>query len=106
MNALQLFELMIGMLPVIIALLFLAQRFDLPPAVPLLIGGASVAFIPGLPDFSPDPDLILVIFLPPLLIDGAWGISVRYLKRHLIGVLSLAVGAVLFTTIVVAAVTH
>lgn len=106
MDALHLFELMIAMLPVIIALHFLAQRLGLPPAVPLLIGGVFVAFIPGLPDFSPDPELILVIFLPPLLGDGAWSISVRYLRRHLFGIASLAIGAVVFTTVVVAVVAH
>ena len=106
MSATHLFELMIAMLPVMIALLYLAQRIGLPPSVALLAGGVLVAFMPGLPAFSPDPELSLVIFLPPLLIDGAWNISLRHLRRHMIGVVSLAVGAVLFTTIVVAAVTH
>lgn len=106
MNTVQLFELMMAMLPVIVALHYLARRLGLPPAVPLLVGGALVAFVPELPDFSPDPDLILVVFLPPLLIDGAWNISTRHLRQHWVGVASLAIGAVLFTTLVVAAVTH
>ena len=106
MNTLQLFEIMIAIMPVIIGLHYLANRLNLPPAVPLLAGGCLMAFVPGLPAFSPDPELILVIFLPPLLIDGAWGISVRYLRKHIIGITSLAVGAVLFTTLVVAVVTH
>ena len=106
MNALQLFELMIGMLPVVIALHFLADRLGLPPAVPLLVAGIGAAFLPGLPTFTPDSELILVVFLPPLLIDGAWSISLRHLRQHLFGTLSLAIGAVLFTTLVVAAVTH
>lgn len=106
MNSKHLFELMIAMLPVIIALHYLAQRLRLPPAVALLIGGALVAFLPELPNFSPDPEMILLIFLPPLLIDGAWGISGRYLRRHMIGIASLAVGAVVFTTLVVAMTAH
>lgn len=106
MNASHLFELMIAMLPVIIALHYLAQRFGLPPAVSLLMGGAVMAFLPELPAFSPDPELMLVVFLPPLLMDGAWNISVRHLQRHMLGITSLAVGAVLFTTVVVAVVTH
>jgi monovalent cation/hydrogen antiporter len=40
------------------------------------------------------------------LMDGAWFISLRHLRRHLVGILSLAVGAVVFTTVVVAVVTH
>ncbi|MGV3770995.1 MAG: Na+/H+ antiporter [Sphingobium phenoxybenzoativorans] len=102
----QLFELMIAMLLAIIGLHYVAHRLALPPAVALLTGGALLAFIPGLPVIALDPELVLVIFLPPLLMDGAWFIALGHLKRHMFGILSLAVGAVLFTTIVIAAVTH
>ncbi len=106
MDAVHLFELLIAMLFAVIALHWLARRLHLPPAVALIVGGAGLAFIPGLPTFSLDPQLVLVIFLPPLLMDGAWFIALRHLRRHLIGILSLAIGAVVFTTIVVAMVTH
>ncbi|EHK79474.1 hypothetical protein SM0020_03905 [Sinorhizobium meliloti CCNWSX0020] len=46
---------------------------------------------------------MLVIFLPPLLLDGAWFIA--RLRRHVVGIESLAVGAVFFTTAIVAVVT-
>jgi CPA1 family monovalent cation:H+ antiporter len=106
MDATHLFELLIAMLFAVIALHYIAQRLRLPPAVALIAGGALLAFIPGLPVISLDPELVLVIFLPPLLIDGAWFIPLRHLRSHLIGILSLAVGAVIFTTAVVAVVTH
>jgi CPA1 family monovalent cation:H+ antiporter len=102
----QVFELVIAMLLAIIALHYVAHKLGLPPAVALLTGGSLLAFLPGLPTISLDPELVLVIFLPPLLMDGAWFIALRHLKRHLIGIMSLAVGAVLFTTIAVALVTH
>jgi len=100
------FELVIAMLFAIIALHYVAHRLGLPPAVALLGGGALLAFLPGLPMISLDPALVLVIFLPPLLLDGAWFIPLRPLKRHLIGILSLAIGAVVFTTAVVAIAVH
>jgi len=106
MDAAHLFELMIAMLFAVIALHYCAHRLRLPPAVALILGGAALAFVPGLPEISLDPTLVLVIFLPPLLMDGAWFIPLRHLRRHLIGILSLAIGAVVFTTVVVAAVTH
>jgi CPA1 family monovalent cation:H+ antiporter len=106
MDALHLFELLIAMFVAIIALHYLAGRLGLPPAVALIAGGALLAFVPGLPVISLDPDLVLVIFLPPLLVDGAWVIPLRHLRRHLVGILSLAIGAVVFTTVVVAVVTH
>ncbi|WP_157218020.1 Na+/H+ antiporter [Flavisphingomonas formosensis] len=106
MNPLTLFELVIAMLLAIIALHYVAHRLALPPAAALLGGGALLAFLPGLPVISLDPELVLVIFLPPLLMDGAWFIALRHLRRHMIGIASLAVGAVIFTTIVVALVAH
>ncbi|MBT2186501.1 Na+/H+ antiporter [Sphingobium nicotianae] len=106
MEPMQLFELVIAMLLAIIALQYVATKLGVPPAAALLIGGGLLAFLPGLPVISLDPALVLVIFLPPLLMDGAWFIALGHLKRHMIGILSLAVGAVIFTTVVVAAVTH
>lgn len=106
MDAVHLFEMLIAMLFAVIALHWLAHRLHLPPAVALIIGGAALAFIPGLPTITLDPELVLVIFLPPLLMDGAWFMAVRHLRRHLMGILSLAVGAVVFTTVVVAVVAH
>jgi monovalent cation/hydrogen antiporter len=106
MEAVQLFELLIGMLFAVIALHYLAHRLHLPPAAALITGGAALASIPGLPPIALDPQLVLVIFLPPLLMDGAWFLPLRHLRRHLIGILSLSIGAVVFTTAVVAVVTH
>jgi monovalent cation/hydrogen antiporter len=106
MDPTHLFELVIVMFLAIIALHYAAEKLRLPPSVGLLAGGAALAFVPGLPAISVDPGLVLVIFLPPLLLDGAWTIAIGRLRRHLIGIGSLAVGAVLFTTVVVAVVTH
>src|SRR5262245_64977848 len=106
MDAVHMFELVIAMLFAVIALHYLAHRLSLPPAVALIAGGAALAFIPGLPRISLDPALVLVIFLPPLLMDGAWFIPLRHLRRHIVGILSLAIGAVLFTTAAVAVVAH
>jgi Na+/H+ antiporter len=106
MDPTHLFELVIGMFVAIIALHYAAHRLGLPPSVALLAGGASLAFLPGLPTIAVDPGLVLVIFLPPLLLDGAWSIALRPLRRHMFGIASLAIGAVFFTCAIVAAVTH
>lgn len=100
------FELVIGMFVAIIALHYAAHRLGLPPSVALLAGGALLAFLPGLPTIEVDPALVLVIFLPPLLMDGAWSIPLGRLRRHMIGIASLAIGAVFFTCAVVAVVAH
>lgn len=106
MEPTHLFELVVGMFLAIIALHYAAHRLGLPPSVALLTGGAALAFLPGLPAIEVDPALVLVIFLPPLLLDGAWTIAIGRLRRHMIGIASLAIGAVFFTAAVVAVVTH
>ncbi|MBB5712487.1 Na+/H+ antiporter [Sphingomonas xinjiangensis] len=92
------------MLVAVLALHYVARRLNLPPAAALLVGGGGLAFLPGLPSVELDPELVLVLFLPPLLMDGAWFTALAPFRRNLAGILSLAIGAVLFTAIVVACV--
>ena len=104
MHSLEVFELIVGMFLAVLALHYVALRLRLPPAVALLVGGGALAFVPGLPTVELDPELALVIFLPPLLMDGALFTALAPFRRHLAGIASLAVGAVVFTAAVVAAV--
>lgn len=106
MHAVLLFDLILATLIAVSALYWVAERMGWPPSATLLIGGAGLAFVPGVPPVQLDPELVLVLFLPPLLSDGAWFTEIARFRRHMTGILSLAVGAVLFSTIVVAFVTH
>lgn len=106
MHAIQAFELVLSLLALVIALYWLALLLRLPPATAFLVGGGALAFVPGLPAVSLDPELALVLFLPPLLVDGAYSTALGRFRRHLPGILSLAVGAVIFTTLVVGLVVH
>jgi CPA1 family monovalent cation:H+ antiporter len=106
MHAVETFELVLGLLVLVIGLHWLALKLRWPPATALLVGGGALAFVPGLPEISLDPELALVLFLPPLLMDGAYYTALGRFRRHLPGILSLAVGAVIFTTLVVGLVVH
>ena len=106
MSAVSAFKLVLISLIAIIALELLAKRLRLPPAAALLVGGAAMAFAPGLPPVNLDPDLVLILFLPPLLMDGAYYFVWDDFKRHLSGILLLAIGAVAFTTFFVGVVVH
>lgn len=106
MHAVAAFELVLVLLGLIVALYWLALKFRLPPSSALLVGGGALAFLPGLPTVSLDPELALVLFLPPLLMDGAFLTPLGRFRRHLPGILSLAVGAVVFTTLAVGVVAH
>ena len=106
MHGVEAFELVLGLLVLVIGLHWLALKLRWPPATALLVGGGALAFVPGLPAISLDPELALVLFLPPLLMDGAYYTALGRFRRHLPGILSLAVGAVVFTTLVVGVVVH
>ena len=104
MHPVQTLELILLLFGAAIALHWAASRLGLPPSAALLLGGGALAFAPGLPVVLLDPELILVLFLPPLLMDGAYYTAFGRFRRHLPGILSLAIGAVVFTTVIVAAV--
>ncbi|WP_043419245.1 Na+/H+ antiporter [Cupriavidus basilensis] len=100
------FKLILLSLVAIIGLELVARRLRLPPAAALLVGGAAMAFVPGLPRVELDPELVLIVFLPPLLMDGAYFTVWDDFRRNLKGILLLAIGAVVFTTLVVGCVVH
>lgn len=106
MHAVQTFELVLLLLGAVVALQWLAERVGLPPSAALLVGGGALAFLPGIPAIELDPELALVLFLPPLLLDGAYYTAFGRFRRHLPGILSLAIGAVIFTTLVVGVAVH
>lgn len=106
MSAVAAFKLILVSLIAIIALELLAKRLRLPPAAALLLGGVALAFAPGLPSVDLDPDLIFIVLLPPLLMDGAYFFVWSDFKRHLNGILLYAIGAVIFTTGLVGVVVH
>ncbi len=100
------FELILLLLAAVIGLELLARRLRLPPAAALILGGIALALIPHMPDIELDPDLALVLFLPPLLMSSAFFTSWRDFRANLRIILQLAVGAVAFTTAVVGVVAH
>lgn len=101
MHPVDTFELVLALLAVVVALHWVAQRLGLPPSIALLIGGGALAFVSGLPPVQLNPELALVLFLPPLVMDGAYYTALGRFRRHLPGILSLAIGAVIFTTLAV-----
>ena len=100
-------ELVLVSLLLAVAVLGAAARaVDVPYPIVLVLGGLALGFVPGLPRAELDPDLVLVIFLPPLLYSAAFFANLRDLRADLRSISFLAVGLVLATTAAVAAVAH
>ncbi|MDP9337728.1 MAG: Na+/H+ antiporter [Acidobacteriota bacterium] len=81
----------------------LAKRLQTPYPIVLVIAGLLVAFIPGIPKVSLDPDMVFLVVLPPLLYSAAWVTSWRDFSYNLTSIASLAIGLVAFTVFGVAA---
>jgi NhaP-type Na+/H+ or K+/H+ antiporter len=71
----------------------LARKLKIPYPIVLVIAG----FLPGLPRISLDPDIVFLVFLPPLLYAAAWTLSWREFQRNFSRIAKLAVGLVFFT---------
>jgi len=90
---------------VVIAILFeVAQRLSLPYPALFVLGGLALGFIPGLPSIHLDPELVLLVFLPPLLFVAAFETPLRDLRRNLGPIVRLSIVLVILTMIVVAAI--
>ena len=99
-------SLLFGLLVAIVVLATLATRLRIPYAILLVLGGLLLGFVPGLPSIELNPELILVLFLPPLIYSSAWLTSWREFRASLRPILLLALGLVLVTTFVIAVVAH
>jgi CPA1 family monovalent cation:H+ antiporter len=96
------FEGVLGVLLVAVLLAALARKIGAPYPAFLALVGAVLAFVPGTPRFSIDPELALALFVAPILLDAAYDASPRDLRDNWVAVASLAVVSVILTTLAVA----
>lgn len=94
--------LVLGLLFAVILLVLLAQRIKVAYPIFLVIAGLGISLIPGIPVLHLEPDLIFLIFLPPLLYEAAWYTSWKDFWKWRRSIALLAFGLVFFTSIVVA----
>jgi Na+/H+ antiporter len=99
-------EAILVLLAAVAALATLANRVGVPYPILLVLGGLVLSFVPGLPRVKLDPEVVFLLFLPPLLYVSALFTSWRDFRANLRPISLLAVGLVLMTTCAVAAVAH
>ena len=104
MDGLHQLEVVILLLGVVLALTTLAQRLVVPYPILLVIGGLTLGMVPGLPVVVLRPDLVFLVFLPPILWAAAYFTSWREFRYNLRPISLLAVGLVAATTAAVAVV--
>ena len=98
--------LLIGLFVAAIPLIWLARRANIPYPIVLVLGGLVLGFVPWLPRVELDPNLVLIIFLPPLLYWESVTAPTDVMRANAGQIWLLAIGLVTATTIAVAAVVH
>lgn len=99
-------EIILGLLTVMLALVVIARRLGIPYPILLVLGGLGISLVPRLPRVVLDPNLIFVLFLPPIIQLSAYYTPTRDFRANLRSIGLLAIGLVLTTMVVVAVVVH
>jgi monovalent cation/hydrogen antiporter len=101
------FEIFLAALFVSVAgLNAIAHWLSVPYPIPLVLGGLVLGLLPGIPEIELEPDLVLVVFLPPLLYAAAFFSDLRALRADLRPISMAAIGLVLLTIGTVAVIGH
>src|SRR5215217_5508505 len=100
-------ELLIaGLLVAVAGLSTLARHLSVPYPIVLVVGGALLGFVPGLPEVSLNPEVVLVVFLPPLLYASSIFANFGDFRANLRALTLSTVGLVLATMCAVAWAAH
>ena len=100
-------ELLIaGLLVAVAGLSTLARSLSVPYPIVLVVGGALLGFVPGLPEVKLDPEVVLLVFLPPLLYSEAIFANFGDFRANLRALTLSTVGLVLATMCAVAWAAH
>ncbi len=95
-----------ALLVAIAALNAIASRLSIPYPIVLVLGGLAIGLLPGMPEVELDPELVLFVFLPPLLYSAAFFADLPALRRDIRALSLTSIGLVLLTVVVVAVVGH
>jgi monovalent cation/hydrogen antiporter len=98
--------LILGLCVAIPTLSVIARLLDVPYPIVLVLGAIPIGYLPGVPEVELHPDLVLVIFLPPLLYVAAFFADLRDLRATARALSLTSIGLVLLTTCAVAVVGH
>ncbi|QES89881.1 Na+/H+ antiporter [Rhizosphaericola mali] len=94
--------LILGLLFAVMLLVMLAKKLKIAYPIFLVIAGILTSLIPGVPDVHIEPDVIFLIFLPPLLYEAAWYTAWNDFWKLKRPIILLAFGLVFFTSSIIA----
>lgn len=100
------YSIIIFILAIVIGLSAFADKIKLPYPILLVIVGVAIGFIPSMGEIEINPDIVFLIFLPPLLYDASFNISPKDFKTNIHTISTLAIPLVFLTTFWIAVVAH
>ncbi|QJB38266.1 Na+/H+ antiporter [Chitinophaga oryzae] len=92
------YTLLLVIMAIMIGVSGIAEKIKLPIPVLLLATGIAIGFLPSMPGIELNPEIIMLLFLPPLLYDAAFNISFREFRLNINTIGTLAIGLVFITT--------
>ncbi len=98
------FLILLLIVTLIVALL--SRRLRVPYTLLLVIVGFVVGILPFIPNEHIDPNLILYVFIPALLFEGAWNAEIDRLEADWLPIVLLAIPGMVLSLLVVAMVLH
>jgi CPA1 family monovalent cation:H+ antiporter len=98
--------IIVSLLVAVVVLGALATRIGVPYPILLVLGGLVLGFVPGIPNVRLAPELVLVVFLPPLLYSAAFFADLRELRADMRPITLLSTVLVLVTASAVAVTAH
>jgi len=102
----QTLQTLLLLLAVMVIVAVVARRINTAPSILLVIAGIALAMIPGVPRITLAPEFVLLGILPPLIYSAGVAMSWREFRFNLRPIALLALGCVVFTACVVAALAH
>ncbi len=84
MESLYELEIIVVLLAVVLALTTLAHRLLVPYPILLVVGGVILGVVPGMPRIQLNPDLVFLVFLPPILWGAVYFTSWRDFRANLV----------------------
>ena len=106
LNALQSTETVVVLLTITLVVSLIARRLRLPYTLVLVLVGLAIGFSPLVNGVILDPDVVLFLFLPALLFEGAWSADVKQLIANWLPILLLAVPGLLIALTLLTIVVH
>ncbi len=102
----EVFSLFLILMVAVVLLVIFANRIKIAYPIILVVSGLLISLIPGLPPIKVEPELIFIIFLPPLLFEAATAISWKELWKWKRIIFSFAFVVVAMTAVSVALVAN